>query len=162
MKLLESLTVQDLSIYPVWSFVNDDQRGETLVRPVKRLPVKSLSGKLVGTTVGLSGGVTVWAMLGNVDVTSATLNEHLLTLSVVKDGVWFTMARYHDPDWRSNGPSALAAFLGLSVEQVFPISYDLSSIAIGTTRALVNCIPAAAPEHRLSRAEIIKLAVEAS
>jgi hypothetical protein len=53
-KPVESLSVADLMSNPVWQFTNSDGMGETFVRPVKKIPVKNLTGKIIGTQVRLS------------------------------------------------------------------------------------------------------------
>jgi hypothetical protein len=159
MKKVEELTVADLEAFPVWQYVNDeDGRSETAVRPIKKLPVKSLTGRVVGTKVRLGNGVEVWALIGNVDATNPRLTQHFLTLSVLRDGCWFTMARYHDFDSSERGPQALAAFLGSPVNQVFPISYDISRSCTGESAALIGTIESE-PREKLTRAQIIALAV---
>jgi len=157
-KKIEELTVADLEAFPVWQYANSDQRGETAVRPVKRTPGKSLTGRFVGTQVRLANGAKVWALIGNVDASNPRLTQHFLTLSVFREGRWFTMARYHDFDANERGPEALAAFLGLRVEDVFPISYDISRCSLGDPAALVGNI-AKEPREKLTRAQIIALAV---
>lgn len=157
MKPVSSLEVADLKAHSVWQFVNRD-RDETLVRPVKRLPVAVLTGKLAATQVQLANGTFVWALIGNVDGSNARLTEHFITLSVFRDGRWFTLSRYHDFDYAEQGPEALANFLGLPVDEVFPIAYDIRACAKGDPAALAGKIYKA-PRERLSRAEIIALAV---
>jgi hypothetical protein len=72
--------------------------------------------------------------------------------------MWFVLARYHDFDYAERGPDALATFLGRSVAEVFPISYDLTPHVIGDLDALVGKLPQQ-PRERLSRAEIIAMSV---
>ena len=83
---------------------------------------------------------------------------HFLSLSVPSQGEWFHLARYHDSDYAENGPVALAQLLGLTVAEVFPITYDLTSYVSGEASALKGTI-LAEPRERLSRDEIISLAV---
>lgn len=158
MKTVDSLTVEDLSAHPVWQYVSNDESDELSVRPVKRLPVSKLTGKLVGLEVALANGGKVWAVLGNVDADNPRLTQHMLTLSVERDGRWFHAARYHDFDHEQRGPVQLAAFLGLEVEAVFPIAYDLRPYAKGDPRALSGSIERE-PAERLTRGEIIAMAV---
>ena len=157
-KRVEDLTTADLKAFPVWQYANEDEKGETAVRPVEKTPVKSLTGRLVGTQVRLVNGANVWAIIGNVDANNPRLTQHFLTISILRDGRWFTMARYHDFDANERGPQALAAFLGLQVEDVFPISYDISRFSRGDPAALVGTIERE-PREKLTRAEIIALAV---
>jgi hypothetical protein len=157
-KRIEELTVADLEAFPVWQYANSDKRGETAVRPVKKTPVKNLTGRFAGVQVRLAKGSNVWALIGNVDASNPRLTQHFLTLSVFRNGRWFTMARYHDFDAKERGPDALAAFLGLRVDEVFPISYDISRCSLGDVAALLGTIEKE-PRERLTRAEIIALAV---
>jgi hypothetical protein len=158
MKKVEALTDADLEAFPVWQFVNDDEKGETAVRPVKRTPVNNLNGRLVGIKVRLANDAGVWALIGNVDTSNPRLTQHFLTLSVFRDGRCFTMARYHDFDAHERGPQALAAFLGLPIDKVFPISYDIRRFSKGDPAALTGTIEKE-PREKLTRAQIIALAV---
>jgi len=157
-KTAESLRVPDLEAAPVWQFVNDDSAGEAAVRPVSRLPAKHLTGRLVGTQVQLANGLRVWALVGNVDGENAKLTEHFITLSIERDGRWFHLARYHDPEYTERGPDALARFLGLDIHDIFPISYDLRPYANGEDEVLAARV-LLEPRERLTRAQIIALAV---
>src|SRR5690242_13740064 len=95
-KPVESLTAVDLKASPVWQYANRDGAGETVVRAVKKIPVRNLSGKLIGTQVRLANGTQAWALIGNIDSRNARLTEHFLTLSIEHAGRWFSLARYHD------------------------------------------------------------------
>jgi hypothetical protein len=128
------------------------------VRPIKKLPVKNLIGRVAAVSVRLANGSTAWALIGNVDVDNPRLTEHFLTLSILRDGFWFTMARYHDFDAAEHSPDALAKFCDLGLDDVFPISYDISHISLGDLAALVGTIEKE-PRDRLTRAQIIALAV---
>lgn len=157
-KRIEDLTEDDLVAASVWQFTNSDEVGETAVRPIKNLPVKNLNGRLAATQVKLANGVAVWALVGNVDVTNPRLTKHFITVSVLRDRRWFTMARYHDFDAAERGPITLAEFLGFDVNTVFPISYDIAGLALGEPAALTGTIEKE-PRERLTRAQIIALAV---
>jgi hypothetical protein len=157
-KKLEDLTPADLENFPVWQYVNSDKSGETLVRPVKKMPVKSLTGRVVGTQVRLANGASVCALIGNLDADNPQLTHHFLTLSIFRNGRWFTMARYHDFDASERGPQALASFLSLQINEVFPILYDIGRFSLGDRAALTGTIEAE-PREKLTRAQIIALAV---
>jgi hypothetical protein len=142
----------------VWECVNDDSLGERAVRPVKSLPVKHLTGRLIGTQVRLANGAAVWALIGNIDAGNPKLTEHFITMSLERGARWFHLARYHDPDCAERGPEALARFLGLALDDVFPISYDVRQYANGHDAALAGVV-GREPRERLTRAQIIALAV---
>jgi len=157
-KPVDSLQVADLQAHPVWQYTNREGVDETFVRPVKRLPVDCLDNMVVGTQVILANGKRVWATICNVDSTDAKVNEHFLTLSIERNGRWFTLARYHDFDYTDRGPAALAQFLGLSVDQVFPIAYDIQQYAKGSVTALSRHVQKE-PREQLSQDELMAMAV---
>jgi hypothetical protein len=68
-------------------------------------------------------------------------------------------ARYHDLDHDKRGPEPLAEALDLALDEVFPIHDDIgkevSRAAVDAIRGTVHAVPL----ERLSRAELIKLAV---
>ena len=157
-KEVGSLTIEDLESHPVWKFARHRSIGETAVQPVRRIPVADLEGKLVGTKVLLRNGESVWSLIGNITLADARFTQHFLTLSLVRDGKWFHMARYHDPHYREYGPTDLARFLELSVTEVFPISYDIRPYVIGNYAVLTGEIPKE-PKEKLTRSEVVALAV---
>jgi hypothetical protein len=158
-KDVQELTAADLEAWPVWEFTNEHEAtSETIVRPVTRLPVTSMAGRLVGTRVRLASGREIRAELSNIDLKDPRQTEQFLSLSVLREGKWFTMARYHDIESDRRGPGALAAVLGMNIDDVFPISYDISKFCIGNPAVLAGVIRKE-PREKLSREEIIRLAV---
>jgi hypothetical protein len=158
MKEVDRLTPADLRQDPVWRFTGEDSPSETMVRPVKRLPAKSLDGAVVGVEVVFANGHRRLAILGNIDVTNPRLTKHFVTLSVFDDdGAIFHLARYHDVDAERRGPAQLARFLKMKGKDVFPIAWDVSRFARGVPAALSGVI-AAEPPERLTRAQVIALA----
>jgi hypothetical protein len=159
-KRVEDLTLADFDLHPVWRFANADEAtfGETAVRPVVDLPISDLGGVLFGATVRLANGSGIRAVLGNIDATSRDRTALFLTLEIHRGGQRFHLARYFDFDRDARGPKALAKFLGLPVEEVFPIAYDVTPYAVGEKSALSGFIRAE-PAIRLSEEEIIRAAV---
>jgi hypothetical protein len=162
-KPVNQLTVEDLSKHPVWEYAIDDEENvpdETYVRPVADLPVDSLENRVVATKLRLSNGSQVWSVLGCVSLRSARMNQQFLSVSVLRHGEQFFLARYFDLDFmrKSNGPGAFAAFLGLTVDEVFPMAYDISEVAVNRPEALRGLIPPEA-EEKLSDDELHELAL---
>ncbi|MGB9116491.1 hypothetical protein [Bradyrhizobium sp.] len=151
-KPVESLTVADFEAHPVWEFLNDDEIGETFVEPVK-IPVKCLANRVLGAQVRLANGLQVWALIGNFDVTNPRATQHFLTLSIERSGKWFYLARYHDIGSTVDGPEALARFLGLGVDDVFPISVDVRRYVQGDPKALTATV-LREPREKLTDAEL--------
>ena len=147
-----SMMVADFEPHPVWEFLNDDEIGETMIRPVEKLPVETLDNRVVGTQVRLANNSEVWGYFGNFDVKNPRATQHFLDISIERDGKWFDLARYHDFDFTSRGPEALARFLGLSVDDVFPITVDVRRYVRGDPAALI-AIVRKEPQERLTDEE---------
>lgn len=155
---VESLKPSDFLKHRVWEFVTNDEPDETYVNPVESLPVSSLESRIIGVEVQLANGRPVWALLGNVDVHDARRTRHFLTISVFAQDEWFHLARYHDVDREEHGPARLAEALELRIDEVFPIRYDIGTWVTAAADSLLGKIDAE-PLDRLSRTELIKLAV---
>lgn len=130
------------------------------MRPVRRIPVMSLSDCLVGAELVLANGHTLWGALGNVCLADPVSTEHFLSVVVFHPAAGrFELARYHDADYSRRGPAALSAFLGLPVDSIFPISYDISEVALGHPDCVRRRIPAV-PTSRLSADALVALALK--
>ncbi len=158
---VDALTVADIREAPVWEFALCEELypDETYVTPVRALPVLDLGRRVVGTQVLLRNGKCCWAILGGIDLSSLRRTQQCRGLSLSCEGKWFHLARYHDADYSEHGPDQLAKFLGLTRSEVFPISYDISSVAKGEPAVVRGQIPAE-PEEKLSDDELIQLALE--
>jgi hypothetical protein len=156
---LRNLTVEDLKDCPVWEMVEDDKGGDVLVKALKRLPVRTLHNRLVGTQLNLADGSSVWALLGNMSTVDPTSTQHFMTVSVHRDGDWFDLARYHDVDYSRRDGLALAKFLAKRVQDVFPLRYDVTSVVSGAKQALSGQVPSS-PHERLNPDELIRLSLQ--
>ena len=114
---------------------------------------ESLDCKEIGTQVRLANGSHVRATIGNVDVAHPRATQHFLFLSIERGGEWFHLARYFDFDFTTHGPEALARFLGLPVDDVFPISVDIRRYVRGNPATLALTVPKQ-PRERLTREEL--------
>jgi hypothetical protein len=101
----------------------------------------------------------VWALLGNMGVNDSRQTRHFLTVSVFVRDEWFHLARYHDLNYDERGPAQLAHAVGLAIDEVFPIQYDIGKWVSGAATAAIRGTVHAAPLERLSRSELIKLVV---
>jgi len=108
--------------------------------------------------VRLANGSQRWALIGNIDTGNPRSTEHFLILSIDRDGKWFTLARYHDFDYADCGPEVLSRFLELTVDEIFPISFDVRPYTEGDPAALVGTITKE-PRERRSEAELMAMAV---
>jgi hypothetical protein len=157
-KDVTEIVPEDFAVSPVWEFTNEDTaETDTMVRPVLDLPVVNLDFRIVGTRVCLANGQVFWAMLDGIDPESAFRTRHFLSIALYR-GRWFHLARYHDAGLEQFGPPALARFLGLSVEDIFPIAYDIRTLCIGDSNALHGTIESD-PVEKLRDDELIRMAV---
>jgi hypothetical protein len=151
-KTIEQLRPADFEQWPVWTFEGSGNE-DILLRPVTKTPVTDLGGSIVGTFVKLANGSNVFATFGNVYPEDPRATRHLITPSfAMPNGKWFNLARYFEPTVRLFGPKNLAEALGLTVEEVFPIEYDLRPFVVGQEEVLKGTI-LAEPLERLSPEE---------
>ena len=155
-KTIAQLRPADFQDFPIWTFEGSGNE-DVLLRPVTKWPIADLSGSVAGSEVTLANGAKAFAMFGNVFPDDARSTRHLLTLSMaMPDGKWFNLARYFEPTVRIFGPTQLAQALGLSVDAVFPIAYDLRKLLVGEEAALHGTI-LAEPQERLTLDEVRNL-----
>src|SRR5688500_3969236 len=124
---------------PIWEYTNDSETsdgGELAVRPVSERPVRDTRNRVLGVSLRLADGSLVPAMLCNLDAGDATETRHFLAASLWTGEQWFHLARYHDITYKRDGPAALAAALGRTLADVFPIAYDVTGIVDGDPAAL--------------------------
>jgi len=163
-KPVESLTPKDLEEFPVWEYdldnEADDGRDETWVRPVTKYPVKDLGNRIISATVTLRNGIRMLGCFSNIALGSLDSTREFLTVSLWHQGQWIDLARYFDADYERRGPQALSQQLGLTVDEVFPIFYDISEHAFGLETVLRGSIEAE-PKRRLSEEERMTLVLEA-
>lgn len=158
-KPLADLTDEDLASFPVWEYDHDREaepgRDETWITPVAGLPVTTLTNRVVAVPLRF-GDFGTLGLLGNLDLDDPRSSREFLTLSVLRGGKWFDLARYFDADCDNRGPSQLAEFLGLAIDEAFPIEYDLSAVAVGHPEVLKGRIEAQ-PSERLTDASRLAL-----
>jgi hypothetical protein len=118
--------------------------------------VQALDNRLIGVRSRLANGKKIWTLIGNVALDNPRLTEHFITFSFEKNGKWFHLGRYFDPTYDKEGPEALAKFLGMPVDDVFPIGYDLRPHVAGGAPTVTGVIPKE-PRERLSKDQIMKL-----
>lgn len=152
----EKLTPLHFQKCPVWTFLNNDARGETMVKPLSKLPVRDLDSCLIGTQVLLANGQRVNALIGNIESRDAKRTRLAISLTFFKGAQKFDLARCFDPDYDDRGPEALSRFLNLPVNEVFPISYDLTEFSEGTIEALKGKIENA-PKLVLEPEQLLEL-----
>lgn len=158
---IETLTHRDLADHAIWEYVIDVEERGVWVIPSSSASISAFDNKLVATMVTLANGIQLHALIGNVLPSDSEATKHLLTLSVLIGSEWFTLSRYHDFDYSTNGPNDLARKLSLPIADVFPISYDLRHVVVGKDSALKGEVLADATE-KLTREQIVALALSST
>ena len=103
-------------------------------------------------------GVEEWGVLCNLTPSSPRKTAQFLAVWISIDGQWFHLARYFDADYDQRGPQQLADAMGLGVEEVFPISYDVSDVVLGDPDVMAGTI-LAEPAEQLSQEERTRLSL---
>jgi hypothetical protein len=130
------------------------------VQPAKPLPVKRLTPQyVVCTLVQLANGSQFWAMIENITSNNPKGTEHFIALCVVKDGRRIHLGRYFDPWYEDLSPEKFAKSLGMNVDDVFPIFYDVQQYVEEQSPAHVGDITKE-PRERLTDEELRKLSHE--
>src|SRR5216110_1101147 len=94
-KPVESLSVADLKAAPVWQYANRDGAGETVVRALKKLPVRFLTGSFFSarTTVSPAPSRFAYCQTGAA-FRSATLNDSTgFTCSIMAQEIRYEATR---------------------------------------------------------------------
>ena len=158
-KAVTRLDVKDFQNHPVWKYLwgESDKKGDTLVEPAQPLPVKRLSSQyVVCTPVRLANGSQFWAMIENITTNNPQSTAHFIVLCVVKDGRRIFLGRYFDPWYDDMSPENFAKSLGMNVDDVFPISYDVQPYVEEQSPSHTGLIPKE-PSERLSDDELMAL-----
>ena len=139
-KPCDKLTLQDFKKHPVWEFDLDNEcrpgRDETGMIPVRKLPVTDLSNRICLAKATMACGREIAAVLGNVDLPNAEETEKYILFSTwTKDKRWVL----HGSD-KPRQAAELARALGLDLEDVFPIAYDISAFATGPAKIIRSFI----------------------
>lgn len=158
---LEAIPIDELMRHGVWEYdLNEEayepEQDETWMLPVRDLPVDDLLNRITATEVTLANGAVLPAIIGGVSVRSEEATREFITVSLATDYGWFHLARYFDVDCEDYGPDALADRLGLRVDEIFPLCYDVSRLLMGLQTVTKGSIPAV-PDRRLSAEERMQL-----
>lgn len=129
-KNMEKLTPDDFSVYPVWEFALDlEEIDDLAMRPVPKHPVHDLANRIVGAQVRLANGSKLWAGFGNMFLNDPQKTKRALVVSFYIGGEWIPLS--YNVNAEMYGPDALARKLGLKVEEMFPVTYDVSANCVG-------------------------------
>lgn len=158
---IPEIPIDELLQYGVWTFDVDEEsyvpeQDESWVIPVLHIPVTDFSNCIAVTKLKLNNNNYIIGILGNIQLLNFKKNNYIICLSIYNNKSWFYLNRYFDVAYDVFGPKQLAEFLSLSINEVFPITYDISSLAVGDQRVLKGMIPSE-PEIRLTKDEIRRL-----
>lgn len=135
-KSIAKLTADDVAAVPVWKHKAADRllpgEDESWVESVAALPVDDAFDHYFATQVKLADGSMETCIIGKTEPLHPELNEEeqlFFFCRGARQHLWSNHSHWLKPE--ASNPVALAAFLGKSIEEVFPFSYDLSSVLRG-------------------------------
>jgi Zn-dependent protease len=150
-KRLHELTPEDFRAYPVWEYgpevEGESGDRETWVWSVEQHPVTDLSSRFIGTTVTLNNGMQLPACLGNVALQDEEATQALLALNVWHQNEWVGLRCDNDTGEPQSGEESFARQLGLTMDEVFPMHYDIAAHASGLKSVVRGTIEAHLPLH---------------
>jgi hypothetical protein len=127
---------------------------------VRRLPVRCLGNRVAATTLSLSNGQRLFGTLDNVSLDHPPATRQFIGVSLYVGGNDLQLQRAQTPTFPCVNAPGIVRALGLRVEDVFPLSYDLTGLAVGHAEVIRGTIPAERPE-RLSGEDELALIFEA-
>lgn len=158
-KPISAMHVDDFGEYKIWEYDLRCSKGsdETWLRPIKKYPAKTMVNRIIGIPVILNNNKEVYGIISNIDTHDPICTQHLLQLSLFIGNDLFHLCRYWEEGLLGReGPKALSNKLHLHVDEVFPISYDLSQYVTGDELSIKNVIESA-PQRRLSREDVFRI-----
>jgi hypothetical protein len=157
-KPANKLTPKDWKKYPVWTFDSGNEgqpgRDETWMVPVKKLPATDITNGGCRAKATLACAKPITLVLCGVDLNPEQTLK-VMAQYRVKPMTKAERAEYLKPTtphfrifvkgewWDSelNGPGDLTEGLGLTIQEIFPIDYDISAFAVGIDYAVKGKIP---------------------
>lgn len=166
-KPCDKITPEDLAKHPVWTFDLKNEalpgRDETWMVPVTKLPVSSLNNHGCLANAVLACGKKMTAMLWSIDLTSQRRTEQFIAIAFWLNDRWWHLSQRpflsESGNLESHLPNDLASKLGLDLNEVFPIAYDISQIAIGPSEITQGKI-LIEPREKLTKSQRMALALQ--
>jgi hypothetical protein len=156
-KIMSELRINDFMKYPVWEW---DLRSDTdcTIKSIDKYPVSEMSNRIVGTYCKTNSNDEIFCVISNIDLEDPKATDLFITISVMEEDREFYLARYFDVDYDRNGPESLSKWLNKKMEDIFPISWDISKIVSGKSivkRGIINSII----KNKLTEEEIMKFSL---
>ena len=145
-------SVGDFEKHPIWI-----ERDLGTYTPALDLPVDDLESGYVGCNLLLANGSMIRGVISGIYLNDPELTEVTSTLTLIKNGEMFGYRKGLLEPYRS---SMIQEFLSLSLNEIFPIRYDISEIAIGHPDAVRGVINAAYPEQLQDSAALNKFLMD--
>src|SRR5687768_141242 len=129
--------IDDLKKHPIWMDCGADGYCPVLI-----LPVRKLTDCLVVCELRLANGDKHLGILSGIYLNNATLTNLTIDLIIIVNNEMFGYRKSLLEPYRSND---ICNFLSLRIEEIFPISYDISRFAVGRPEVLKGQIEAGYP-----------------
>jgi hypothetical protein len=136
MKAVTEISTTDLAEHPIWEYCDSTNEDGYALVPLTDLPVDSLDQRIVGTRVTLGNGTMLWAVLSGGDLSLPTFVEEDSGLILYVDDERVSLGSAWERELPGYGAGDLCRKLGLTMEEVFPITFDVSHLVTGDRPAL--------------------------
>ena len=136
--------------------------GRLWVKPIKTNETKKFSGRIAGCEVTLADGTQNSAFIEGIDIETPKFSKHHRTLILwIPASGWFQLAKYYSNDELKAicGDEVLCNVLGKSLDEVFPISFDLRDRSSIDSPCLTGTFEHN-PSWGLSGAEVMQILVD--
>ena len=147
-------SVADFENHPIWM---EHDLGK--YEPALDLPVSDLEDGFVACNLVLANGDMIRGVISGIYLNDPELTEVASGLILIKNGEMFGYRKSVLEPYRS---SMIQEFLSLRLNEIFPIRYDISEIAIGHPDAVRGIINASYPEELSNSAALSKFFLDRS
>ncbi|MCX7112818.1 MAG: hypothetical protein NTX45_22405 [Proteobacteria bacterium] len=158
---LEDLRPDDFSEFWLFEYI-PSKDGRLWVKPVKAKKIKKFTGRIVASKVILADNSYCSALILGINIETPEFSRHNreLILWIPKLG-WFRLAQYFDSNEIKaiRGDDVLCDALEKSLDQVFPISFDLRDRSSIDSPCLTGTFEHD-PSWGLSGAEVMQILVD--
>jgi hypothetical protein len=158
---LNSLQPDDVKKNRLWEFV-PSKDGELWVKSIASRKTKKFSGRLVSCQVTFANDSRHWALIEGIDIDTPEFSRHNREIRLFVEGCgWFHLAQYFDNEEikKYRGESVLSEMMGLSVDEIFPIEFDVRELSSVDSSCLSGTFEVN-PGWGLSKADVMALLVQ--
>ena len=130
---IDNITWNSFREYPVWEWdleVDDD----AALFPIQDYPVSYLEGRIIGVPCYLNNGAIINCVLSAIEIGSPHKTDQFLSLTAMVNETKIQLQRYFDVGASEDPGKVFADNIGIPVDDVFPIKWDVQKYVTKGTR----------------------------